>query len=187
VNEGPDGSVTRGDAGEPPRSPPPDDWFGDFYDEALPIVYGYFLRRCGGRREVAEDLTQEAFMSAIRSLRKGADVEAPLPWIVSIARRRLVDHYRAERRRRDKIDRFRVLAAADHQLADADASPEARLMTALERVPPVQRSALVLRYVDDLPVKVVARLIGKSRRATESLLSRGRRSLREAFEETGDA
>jgi RNA polymerase sigma-70 factor (ECF subfamily) len=45
----------------------------------------------------------------------------------------------------------------------------------------------MLRYVDDLSVAEVARLLGKSVRATESLLARARTALRAAYEEQCDA
>ena len=164
-----------------------DGWFREFYESALPVVYGYFLRRCGGRVDVAEELTQETFMSAVKTLQRGTEIEAPLPWIVSIARRRLVDHYRAQRRR-DTAHASSVLAAGvrPDESSVTTTVAEARLVGALDRVPTAQRAALVLRYVDDLTVAEVAGLLGRSERATESLLSRGRRSLRRAYEEGDD-
>jgi RNA polymerase sigma factor (sigma-70 family) len=42
----------------------------------------------------------------------------------------------------------------------------------------VERAALVLRYIDDLPVSAVAAVLGRSPEATESLLARARRHLR---------
>ncbi len=68
--------------------------FDAFYAEALPVVYGYFLRRTGGVPAVAEDLTQETFLAAVQ-IGKGTTVDAPMPWLIGIARHRLVDHYRA--------------------------------------------------------------------------------------------
>jgi RNA polymerase sigma-70 factor (ECF subfamily) len=156
------------------------EWFREFYDEALPVVYGYFLNRCGGRVDVAQDLTQETFVSAVRSMQQGEPIAAPLPWIVSIARRRLVDHYRRQSRERGP-------AAPDHSGGDpaveTTTAAEARVIAALDGVSPLHRAAIVLRYVDDLPVRELAGLLGKSERAIESLLVRARRSLLEAYGE----
>ena len=158
--------------------------FQEFYERALPVVYGYFFRRCGGRRDVAEELTQETFLSAVRSLRQGSDVNAPLPWVVSIARRRLVDYYEGENRRRTTGQQLNLESAHAQQRTTTLA--EVRLLSALDEVPGMQRLALVLRYVDDMPIREVALLIDKSERATESLLARGRRSLLEAYQEIDD-
>ena len=45
----------------------------------------------------------------------------------------------------------------------------------------MQRAAIVLRYQDDLSVREVGRLIGRSEKAVESLLSRGRAALRQTY------
>ena len=49
---------------------------------------------------------------------------------------------------------------------------------ALRMLPLAQRAAVVLHYLDDLPVDEVATRLGKTYKSTESLLSRARRSLR---------
>lgn len=151
--------------------------FEQLYGESLPIVYGYFLNRCGGNRQLAEDLTQETFLSAMRSF-KTQSIEAPIPWIMSIARRRLVDHFRRQHRtarKRRRLEASLTAQTVEIQVAD----PE--LVLALRKLPPLQQACLVLRYVDDLPVRDVAALVGKSVRATESLLSRGRASLAKIY------
>src|SRR5215469_12475107 len=80
--------------------------FEELYEQALAAIYGYFLHRCGGRVSVAEDLTQETFMAAISELRSGTRVERPLPWLYGIARHKLLDHYRRQKRdsRRSSVD-----------------------------------------------------------------------------------
>ena len=56
-------------------------------------------------------------------------------------------------------------------------------MEALGRLTAMQRAVLILHYADGLPVRDVAREIGKSESATESLMTRARDALREAYEE----
>jgi RNA polymerase sigma-70 factor, ECF subfamily len=64
------------------------------YDRALPEVYGYLLHRCGDAT-VAEDLTSETFLAAVR-----ADDAAPVsvPWLIGVARHKLADHWRKRSR-----------------------------------------------------------------------------------------
>ena len=158
--------------------------FRAFYDEAFPVVFGYLANRVGGAHSVAADLTQETFISAVRSLRRGAEVEAPMPWIVSIARRRLIDHIRAETVRR------RPIPATDPSIEIGPgwtADFEGRLIAALSAVQPGHRLVLILRYVDDLTVEQVAAEIGRSIRAIESLLARACVALRGAWKETDRA
>src|SRR5260221_7392421 len=53
--------------------------FCAFSDDALPRVYGYFLHRTGGSPALAEDLTQETFLAAVRELKKGSAPRRPSP------------------------------------------------------------------------------------------------------------
>jgi len=158
------------------------DHFESFYNDALPRVYGYLFRRCGGDEADAKDLTQETFLGAVRALKSGVEVEEPMPWLMSIARRRLVDYYRRAEVRRRPYPLRQPTDPPDSMTNTA----EPRLLCALETIPPNYRLALVLRYVDDLPVADVAALIDKTPAAAESLLARARRALAEAYEDQPD-
>ena len=74
------------------------------------------------------------------------------------------------------------LAAQGHPASSVTGmEPDDALSGALAALPAMQRAAIVLRYLDDLPVRDVARLLGKSEKAVESLLSRGRETLRRTY------
>ncbi len=151
------------------------------YDVALPQVYGYLLLRCGSVA-VAEDLTSETFLAAVAATRERRVRELTVPWLIGIARHKLVDHWR-------RADReARGLAAVEHDgeededpwdgVVDAEAAH-----AALSLVSPPQRAALTLRYLDGLPVAQVAEHLGRSVRATETLLVRARLALRRVYTE----
>jgi RNA polymerase sigma-70 factor, ECF subfamily len=156
--------------------------FRAFYAEALPVVYGYLRARCGGGEATAEDLTQETFMAAVRWIKGGGRVEAPLPWVVGIAKRKLIDHFRSEERTERRLALAWDAAAAEDPPPWSDASRE-RAMAALTTVAAAQRAALTLRYLDGLSVEEVAAALGKSVHATESLLARGRDGFKRAYAE----
>lgn len=156
--------------------------FRSFYDRALPVVYGYFYKRCGGDAEVAAELTQETFLSAVRGLRQGANVGAPLPWVVTIARSRLIDYYR-RRSVRNAGDSVWMLGDVPEVGSQASSLAEERLIDALADLPHHYRLALVLRHVDGLSVSEVSHQMGKGVRATESLLARARVALSKRYGE----
>lgn len=151
-----------------------------FYDELLPRVYAYFARRCP-TASVAEDLTQETFLSAAKEVRQGSRIDAPERWIFALARHRLVDHYRSREREERKLALVREAEVVTDQAAHALSLSRERAREALEAVPAAQRLALTLRYLDAMNVPEVAGAIGRSVRATESLLARGRESFRNAY------
>lgn len=148
--------------------------FARFYDDALPRIYGYFLHRCGGAASVAEELTQETFVAAVAELRKGRQVDAPLPWLYGIARHKLLDHYRREGRRRE------VAGQLDERAVE-DGEERLRVLVALGAVPATQRAALVLRHMEGLSVPELAAVLGRSVEAAESLLARGRVHFKRAY------
>ncbi len=168
-----------------------DGWFND----ALPRIFGYFLPRVGGRIQVAEDLTQETLLAAVRTDAYQV-ADEPIAWLFGIARHKLHDHYRRQDRERSQF------AASDPELeesiADHTTLPELNLeslhvrdgiISTLDRLPPPrQHSALVFRCLDGLDVPATASMLGVSIRAAESLLARGRRSFRTLYIQlTGEA
>jgi RNA polymerase sigma-70 factor (ECF subfamily) len=146
------------------------------------VVYGYLRARCGGSVSVAEDLTQETFTAAVRWINEGGRVDAPLPWVVGIAKRKLLDHFRRE----ERLQRRLVLAWDAGRAEDPPPwsnSMRELAIAALAAVPVAQRAALTLRYLDGCSVQEVATELGKSIHATESLLARGRESFKRAYAE----
>ena len=163
--------------------------FRAFYRDALPRVYGYFLTRCGHDRSTAEDLTQETFLVAIRGSDRSTAISAPMPWIMGVARHKLLDHWRAWEREGRRLAAVKAAAATEPQSEllpwDEEQGVE-HASAALANVPAAQRTALVLHHMDGLTVRQVAEQLGRSSGAVESLLSRGRASFRDAYLEVCD-
>jgi RNA polymerase sigma-70 factor, ECF subfamily len=154
--------------------------FRAYYDRLFPQVAGYFQRRCRDLRD-ADDLTQDTFLAAVRRIRAGEDVDDPRAWTFGIARHLLVDHYRHQDAGRRAVARHRVRSReALDEWAGED--PPEQVAAALAALPALQRSVLVLHHVDDLPIEEVARLVGRSPKAVESLLVRARAALRTRLE-----
>jgi RNA polymerase sigma-70 factor (ECF subfamily) len=156
-----------------------------FYAQAMPMVYRYFLARCGGNTAIAEDLTQDTMLSAASEIRRGRFGDVPIPWVLGIARHRLLDHYARSHRERRRLtawsNEFRVRNQADDPPDDASD----RVHAALAGLPAAQRAVVVLHHLDGLPVADIAALIDRTPAATESLLTRGRAGLRQALKEVG--
>lgn len=140
------------------------------FRSTLPQVYGYLLRRLNGDRRDAEDVTQETYLAYVEALRAGVIIERPGAWLQVVARNKLVDHLRRQSRRSEQSGR---IAADEPVLMRTRIEAEALL----HELPIAQRTTMILRYLDDLTVADIAGLTGRSVRAVESLLARGRRSL----------
>ncbi len=154
------------------------------YRAALPQVYGYLLPRCGSVA-VAEDLTAETFMAAVAAVKQGRMREVNVGWLLTVARHKLVDHWRRAAREQ------RGLAAVEQEQVDAvdpwnDVLDIQAAHDALSALSLPHRMALTLRYLDGLSVAEVADHLGRSLHATETLLVRARAALRRVYEEEGD-
>jgi RNA polymerase sigma-70 factor (ECF subfamily) len=146
------------------------------YQQALPRVYGYLLPRCGSV-SVAEDLTAETFLAAVASARGGGEVS--VPWLIGVARHKLVDHWR----RLEREERVAERAVPESEDPWPEWFDTESAYAALAHLSATQRAALTLRYLDGLPVAAVAEHLGRSVHATETLLVRSRTALRRQYEE----
>ena len=159
--------------------------FADSYRSTMPIVYRYLYRGTAGDVQLTEELTQATFEVAIRAFGQGRAEAIEPAWLQTVARSRLIDHYRRARREREKLAIVATRPPQEVELPGDVAQADAT--AALRALSPQHRLVLVLRYLDDLSVAEVACLLGKSVRATESLLVRARSALRAAYEERCDA
>jgi RNA polymerase sigma-70 factor (ECF subfamily) len=152
------------------------------FSHALPVGYDYLLHRVGVR-QTAEDLTSETFLSAYSSMQRDGAGSLSIAWLIGIARHKLVDHWR----RAERDERRLEVMAGDWSETTWDVVIEpGRAADVLAELNPWQRAALVLRYVDGLPVAEVGELLGRTVGATEVLLVRAKQAFRTRYESGGD-
>jgi len=156
------------------------DRFSAMYASALPVVYGFVALRVGGNRSLAEDLTSEAFAAAVGEYRAGRPEVVTTSWLCTVARRRIIDHWR-----RKSVASKNVIPLAGRGLVfdTPETGEREAVIQALSALTSEQRTALVLQHVEGYSIVEVSEIIGRSHKATESLLSRARRSFRTAYSE----
>src|ERR671919_756716 len=150
----------------------------DLYRAHASDVYRYALAVLGHPAD-AEDVTQTTFLNAYRSLEQGVRPRKPSNWLLTIATNVMKERFRAER------SAPRAALVDDRLAGDAseDASPTiSELMTALRRIPPTQRQAIVLREFEGRSYREIAEILEVTSSALETLLFRARRSLAEELE-----
>lgn len=160
--------------------------FRAWYDDALPRVYRYLLTRCGDDA-LAEEVAQEVFVEAVRRPDRYRGRSDIVTWLCAIARHRLVDAYRRrgreERRERQLMDGQRAYGDPAWRAS----SPRESVAAALSQLTHDERLALLFRHLDGLSVREVAGVLGRSEKATESLLARARAAFREGYGGRTDA
>jgi len=162
----------------PPDDEPSVSALLQLYDEALPHVYGYLVRRCDSAA-TAEDLTADTFLAAITASQTGGEVN--VPWLIGTARHKLVDHWRRSGRNQQLLEE--LWEATDPQADSNEPVDALHVCDVLLGLLPHHRAALTLRYLDGLPVDQVAVLLERSVHATESLLMRAKTAYRQAATE----
>ncbi|HXG75282.1 MAG TPA: sigma-70 family RNA polymerase sigma factor [Gaiellaceae bacterium] len=147
----------------------------DLYRRYGGDVYRYAFAVLGNRAD-AEDVTQTTFLNAYRALEQGVRPRQPANWLLTIASNAIKARFRREGARPREVALETDLPGGS---ADEDAPTVGELLTALARIPPQQRQALVLREFEGRSYKEIAAILNVTTSALETLLFRARRSLAE--------
>ena len=150
------------------------------YDETVDALYGYVSRRCGGQRELAEDVTQETWLRAVREWRRKGVPSEPLAWLTTVARNLLLNQLRRrEHLALDAVSPEVVLAAIDDDDAVAESAEVASIVGhALARIPRAEALLLEAFHYERRRVSQLAEAYGTSERAIEGRLRRASERLR---------
>jgi RNA polymerase sigma-70 factor, ECF subfamily len=150
-------------------------------------AWRYLSRMSGGDRALTEDLVQEVMLSVARDLAYGRSPRHEAAWIVSVAHNRFVNHVRSAGRADARVaratDRSSGYPPSPGMTEKAAAAAE-HARELLAQLPSDQRAAVALRHLDGYSVREIADKIGRSTEATESLIARGVRTLRQLPQET---
>src|SRR5260221_4648477 len=139
-------------------------------------IYRYTYAVLGNRAD-AEDVTQTTFVNALRALERGERPRNPSNWLITIAHNIVRQRFRQQQARPTEVelDTDRVEA----QQADDNGPTMEELVRGLQRLPPSQRDALVLREFEGRSYKQIQEMLDLTPAAVETLLFRARRSLAE--------
>jgi RNA polymerase sigma-70 factor, ECF subfamily len=153
--------------------------FGRLYDRYVDLVHRYIYYRVGSR-PLAEDLTSETFLRALRRISsytwQGVDIGA---WFVTIARNLVADHYKSGRYRLEvqvqEVRDDRTLDGPEDEVLDS--LDHRVLLEAITKLGAEQQECIVLRFLQGLSVSETAEVMGKNDGAVKALQYRAVRSL----------
>jgi RNA polymerase sigma-70 factor (ECF subfamily) len=160
-----------------------------FYARYADSLFAFIYHHLDESRPDTEDVWQDTLLAALHALPAYRGQARLFTWLCSIARHKIADHVR--RQGRQPADVFSDVP--DDQLSTLISStllPEEaltqratriRVIEALGLLPEDYCMALVARYADECSVSEVARMLGRTYKATESLLSRARSAFQEAL------
>jgi RNA polymerase sigma-70 factor (ECF subfamily) len=165
------------------------DAFAEIYHRYFDTVFRFIYFRVSNR-QIAEDLTADAFLRALRRIGsvtyQGRDIGA---WLITIARNLVADHFKSGRSRLEML-------TSDVLDTDEERGPEGSpemavlehitnvtLLEAVQQLNPEQRECIVLRFLQGFSVAETAHTMGKNEGAIKALQYRAVRALQRLLPE----
>ena len=149
--------------------------FIELVEREQEALRSFLLYLCCGNKEEADDIAQDALVKAYLSSAGYQEKGRFRSWLFKIAHNTFLNH-KASCRTTESIEEARMLVSN----STADASFEHQdLYLALRTLPPKERSAITLYYLNGYNIKEIAAITEASEDAVKKQLSRGRDQLKE--------
>jgi len=168
--------------------------FEQFFNEYYPKLYRFVKRRMPQDATAAEDIAQGTLCRALESLRSYRGEAALFTWLCTLCRREMSARWDETRAwssaPRLAEDDPAIRAALESLLAREQWDPlfaadreqvRSSILTTLDYLPAPYGDILEWKYLRDMSMGEIARRLGRSPKAVESLLTRARDAFRETF------
>jgi len=166
--------------------------FGKLYDEYYPRIFGYILKRTANL-EVAQDITSETFLKALRNIWKFRWQNISLSsWLYRIASNEVANFFRKKKYKTISLQETREPVSNYDLLAETiEAQEELKrhkdfldLQEKILKLPIKYQEVIVLRFLEKKQVKEIGEILSRKEGTVKSLLHRGLEKLREKFNAT---
>ncbi len=174
---------------DPPQTPEADlvarlragdeDAAHEFFDRYAARIRRFIASSLGGAADDADDILQETFIALADALPFFRGDSSLFTFACAIAHRKVLSLIRTNARRAWLM---RAAPIAEHP-ASHDAGTNREFNRALATLRPEYREVLLLKYVEEIGVSEIARILRLSEHAVESRLARARKALRKSLKE----
>lgn len=157
--------------------------FSKVYDKYIDRIYRFVFLKIGSS-ETAEDLTSEAFLRTWKVFEQGDSIDNHGAFLYQVARNLIADFYRKE-------GDVQIVSDENFQFPDPQENLEEKVKLrsdigvvrqAIASLKEDYQNVIVWHYLDDLPIKEVAVLLGKSEGTTRVTIHRALKSLRKKID-----
>lgn len=170
--------------------------FGRLVDKYQQPVRRFFLHQTLGDRMLSDDLAQDTFIRAYRSIRQFQQLSSFKTWLMSIAYRVWVDYLRKkERTLSPALPLYGEGGREEEYRMDAipiegEGSGEGQLVsmdiyTALRQLTDIERTCVTLFYIDDLSGDRISQITGLPPATVRSHIHRGKQRLSSFLKQNG--
>ncbi|MCA1830659.1 MAG: RNA polymerase sigma factor [Actinobacteria bacterium] len=164
--------------------------FAALYRTYLPTVYKFLYYRLNSNKAMAEDMTAEVFLRALRKIGDfnwtGADFGS---WLLRIARNLVLDNAKSSRARLETVtDEMPEDAAGEARSTEAAVMENVEnesVYKAIKQLSPDQRDVITMRFIQGMDVSQVAEAMGKKEGTIRTLQFRGLKTLQKLLVKSG--
>ena len=151
--------------------------FGKIYDKYIEKIYRFVFIKVSSQ-EIAQDICSDTFLRGWEAF-KTQKIDNPQAFLYKIARNLVIDHYREK-------GRTNIISADAADISDPNnmedrinlGSDMHRVKAVLAKLNDDYQNVIVWRYLEDMPIKEIARLMDKSEEATRVTLHRALKALK---------
>lgn len=155
----------------------------ELYNTYANRIYSLVFHQVGRNHEVAQDIVQETFVAALKSAAKFRGRSKVYTWLCSIANKKVSDFYRRQKRQAKyqtskalEPDQISIGALSPEPVESTERQEMAKQV--LLSLPLHYRQVLIFKYVEEMSVLKIGKIMGRSPKSIEGLLTRARKELR---------
>ncbi len=163
--------------------------FALLYEKYSPKIYRFIYYRLDNNRNEADDAIQEVFLRAWENIKNYKINSFPFSaWLYRIAKNLIIDHWRTAKKENIRFDTdneneisysFRLTGESQKLNSALDDKMEIeRIKKALNELGDIQKETIILRFINDLDIEEVAKIINKSISTTRVIQYRAIKNLR---------
>ena len=160
-------------------------WFENLYDTYSDAIFRHLFLRLGDRGR-AKELTQDVFMRAWQYVADGKKIEHERAWLYRAAHNTFVNEIRTDKRTYSYESMVEDVGfdVVDETTDTSDEAGHRELFKYLDQLKDSYREVLVMRYIDDLDVIEIAKLLNVNETNISMRLKRALEKLRTLYEST---
>lgn len=157
-------------------------WFEKLYDTHADAIWRHFYHRLGDN-ERAKELMQEVFLKTWQYVMLGKTIEHEKAFLYRIAKNLFINEIRTKKSQTslDSLEEAGFEVKDEHDMTSTHAE-HTELMERLDMIKDTYRTVLVMRYIDDLPVKEIASILDENETNISMRIKRGIEALKQTYE-----
>jgi RNA polymerase sigma-70 factor (ECF subfamily) len=162
------------------------DAFKVLYLKYSDLLFAYIIHNLSNNQDIAPDIWQETWCIAVEKLDNFQFKSSFFTWLCAIAKNKIYDYYRQTKRQDSFVSAGKIHFDIDSEEIEnelIDVETRSDVVTVLANLTDKYNYLLKAKYIENKSTDEIAVVIGKSYKATESMLTRARESFRKKFKQ----